>query len=244
MEDVLEKKDFSDEASLPETKDGELVVGDSRARKTLSAAEWAEIEAHYEYGTMRINEMQEKYDVTASAIYKHFEKLRKDGRVIRRGSKAHLLAEKTGEKIADESADKSAKTVSKFAQLRETRIEQSREAIFALDGAWLRIFAEVTKQVQNKVLRASDAFDDIRACHRAKQFLNDSWALRASVLGITDEMAEGDLPVLKFRDLSQEDLEELRRRHEDDEFDAVLPEEELDDDADSEIVEIIDGKPK
>jgi hypothetical protein len=199
----------------------------------LSKAEWAEIEAHWEYDTMSGVEIAKKYGVTGAALSRHFKK-----HGIFKGSKKALTAAAAAAtasvKAAATTAAVSAATpaavaAETFESKKRDRTEQTKEQAYRASQANFVIFSRVQRDMLAfgaapgavppgaTAISPADAANMLKALRHAESFIETNIGNRYRLLDVDTSVDETKLPPLIFKDLSKEDIEEMRTNNGDDE---------------------------
>lgn len=205
----------------------------------LTAAQWIEIEAHYERGTMKPMEIVRHYKISGTAMSKHFKKrFEEDGvRIIRDSKKAEAIAEAT-KAISATTAAATAVSVSSFAIKRKVRIEQVKERLFQMTQAHSKFHSDIVKEIAEGKRTPAACAKDLQALRHSDLLLKgireNQWAL----LDIENDIDEEAMPKLIFEDLSAKEIAEIQQGSgDDDDFDL----DDLDkgeDDEDDIVVEV------
>lgn len=225
------------EKSLPaDEADPKEETAEAGSGSRLTAEQWEEIYAHYEYGTLKPKEILDKYKISSAALSKRIRKLRDEGRVLIRGSKKVELKE-AAEKAIKEAAERVAST---FAGKKLSRIEQSKETLYTASQANQHFFNNILKDIAAGRRTVSSAANDFKALRHSELLIKAFIENRYRLLDIDNMIDEEQMPKLIIEDLSKEDIEEIQRRgaDEDDDFDPA----DLDFDESGED-EIVEAKP-
>lgn len=183
-----------------------------KSRPRLTEAQWAEIEAHYEYGTLTTGEILTKYGITHAAISKHIKRAAEKGRIIKKLSKRHLLAVKTAEKVTGVAATATAAEVSTFETKRRKRIEESRETLFLHSRNNQASLMKIQKQIADGAITPAAATEDLKALRHAEALIKTMVENRWRILDIELDVDEKALPKLVLEDLSDQDIQEIQAR--------------------------------
>jgi hypothetical protein len=187
------------EVELPEKP--ELEEEDEDAVR-LTPAQWAEIRAKYEAGTVVMRELSEEYGVALSTLSKHF---RKYGVV--KGSKIGAIEEKITEKVAE----KAAEVIESFASKRLTRIEETKNEHYEAAKMIARLTNKTVIDAVKKGLPIAIAYPDLKALRLAAVTLESTRNQRYQILDIENTVDEKELPRIIFDNLSDKEIEELQR---------------------------------
>lgn len=191
------------------------------SRRSLSNAEWEEIIAHYEYGTLSPNEIWKKYDITSSAVSHKFAKLAKKGRLIVKNSKAHLRAAKVA---ATPAVAAPAEEKSSFEDKRRNRIESTKETLFQQSFLHQKVLLTLQRRIDEQMTAGLKTPSDFDADLKAMKRMADNIALmvetRWKILNIDQDVDEKALPTLVFKDLTEDEIRTMQERSADEDDDG------------------------
>jgi hypothetical protein len=170
--------------------------------RCLTPADWAEIEELYELGRATAAELSEKYDVTPSALSKHFKK-----NSIIKGSRVEVVKKA----VEEATITKTAAEIAKFEEKRIERIEQSKEQSYG-DAILLRNLA--LKKVQES-LKPGGAPLDIKDLEKVQHLLDHVRRARYEILEIGHDDDGGELPILPIEPMNDGDIKQKRDEQED-----------------------------
>jgi hypothetical protein len=188
----------------------------------LNEAQWAEAEALYETGVLNGAQVCEKFGIKVATWKMRLYRAKAAGKPIVKGSKIGKVKEEL-EKAAVEG---NVSAATKFAREKRERIDNFKEKAYVAGNAMdtlakriLRDFVAPTAGATAPV-KPADKHPDIKALRDLGRVMRENyrWVMN-DVLEAGDEVNEEDLPQLSFRNLSEEDLETIRRGNEDDEDD-------------------------
>lgn len=194
--------------------------------KRLSAEQWTEIITHYEFGSMNLKEIIEKYGISSSAIHKFFKRRATEGRPVIRNSRRHLFHVVGGPASAPAiSAAAAAAMAETFATKRKKRIEESKESLFTLSAVNQALLGKIVRELRDPSAPVAPAarMADIKALRQIELTIADMMDNRYRILNIEDDVDQVELPKLVLEDLSQEEIKDIQRRAggEDDEDDDL-----------------------
>lgn len=200
-------------------------------KRKLTAAEWAECRSLYELGEARTPELAERFGVTKQAISKHFKENK-----VEFQSKKKELEEKMAAAVTAVATGKVTTAVASFESTRKAKIEETKIEAYA-DG---RLIAQLNRKVLVDAARGGTAIGtfgaDLKALRVAAATLMITQDARYKILKMDDDIDEESLPEIRIIDLSEKQLKRMREQSsEDPELD--LPDIDLDDDEDNEIIE-------
>jgi hypothetical protein len=169
-----------------------------RRYKRMSPTEWAQARAFWETGEITLEELAVRFDVTQRALQAHF---RKHSTI--KGSKAKELATAVQEAVF---ADIFEDPVALRAKGRD-----ARSAAFENAGRIERlVMAQVDESLKDPA-NAYRAASAIRALSLAAQAIERTHKIRWAALGLDQAQDSEELPELIIRDLTEEELSEIRR---------------------------------
>ena len=184
--------------------------------RRLTPAEWIEIINHREYDTMATNDICAKYGITVQAISSHIKNAIDRGAKAtygKKGSKKHLLAARAAPTpvIAPPADD--------FESRRKDRIERSKETLYRQSEALQAIHNQVLKEIieSKGAIKASDRLADFKAIRVSAAIISETADTRYRLLDIDKEIDERAMPILQYEDLSDEEIEAMREKDEEDE---------------------------
>ena len=166
-----------------------------RKYKKLSPATWAEVRAVWEIGEATLEELAEQHGVTTRTLQAHFEK----NKTIK-GSKAREIAAAVQEAVfADNFFD------------QETRVQKYRETRLADYNNAAKIESLIMAQLEAAQTdpSAGGAKAAIKRLSLAAQALQRTSAMKQKAIGVVHDPEE--LPVIRFENLTEEDIEEIRK---------------------------------
>jgi hypothetical protein len=199
----------------------------SEYAKRLTATQWAEIEAHWEYGTMKAVDICKNYGVSGSALSGHFKRHK-----ILRNSKAHLIKKAAAEKIVGAAAIEVPLAV-EFENKRKARIAQTREHNYSLSQAVASRATKIAKEIIDGTRNEAACAADLKALRHFEMLIEKNTSNRLRILNADAEVDEAKMPTLTFRDLTEEEIQsKAEADDDDDDLGLTLPE-----DGDEEIVE-------
>jgi hypothetical protein len=205
-------------------------------RKRLSTEKWTEIETHWECGTMTGREICAKYDVTPKALRAHLDRHK-----IEKDSKKLVMKAAAEIKIMGAVAAAEDPLAVGFEQKRRGRITQTREYSYQLSQLIASRMVKIFKDVQDGTRKEADCVSDIRMLRNANVTVGENFDIRMRILDAESDIDEKKLPVLSFRDLTQEEIAARANADEEEEFGALPAEEVAADPEDDVIIE--EGEP-
>jgi hypothetical protein len=183
--------------------------------KRLSPEQWREIETHWECGTMRTVEICRHYGITPSAVTQHFDALKKAGTPIIKNSKKGQIQKAA----AAAAVAQTAGAVSGFETKRKSRIETTKESLYASSVINHMEFHKIQQQIRAGTITPKEAVSDFKALRMAESFITLNRENRYSLLDVENDVAERDLPVLVFEDLTEAEIKAIQES--DDDFDDL-----------------------
>lgn len=197
---------------------------EKRKYRRLSESEWAEARALWEVGDSSLEELGAHFGISKRALQFHFSK-----HGLSKGSKAKELAAAVEKEIfRAELTDK---------DLLVERAKDIKERTFTNAQVIEKLVMAQLEQAQKDPSGAHKAASAMKMLSLASATLERLHHLKKTAIGLDKDPAIAEeLPVLTFRDLSKEDLEEIRAGHEEKWGDDDVP----DDDSDGEENEIVE----
>jgi hypothetical protein len=214
-------------------------VTEKRKYTRLSESAWAEARALWEVGDSSLEELTKRFGVSKRALQFHFSK-----HALSKGSKSSELAAAVEMEVLRRELPDKEILVQRAKNIKE-RTYANSQAIENLVMAQL----DLAKKDPSQAYKAASA---MKMLSLAASTLERTHRLTKTALGLDKEPDIGkEFPVLTFRDLSQEDLEEIRAGHADKwGDDDVIDDPECerasdqDDDPDEEENDIIEIRPQ
>lgn len=173
--------------------------------KRLSEAQWAEISALYETGHHTAEELAKKYEVSTSAVSKHF---RKHG--ITKGSRAGEIAAKITEAVTAEVAA----TAVSFEKLRKERIEETKKRHYDIASFIVKTLALEIAKAKKDGLAISSTNANMIALRHASAILKSNREELWAILDVENSVDEAQLPNLNIRAMTEEQEQELQKANE------------------------------
>jgi hypothetical protein len=176
---------------------------EKRKYTRLSESAWAEVRALWEVGDTSLEELSARFDISKRALQLHFAK-----HDVKKGAKARELAAAVEmEVFRAELTDK---------ELLVDRAKDIKERTYVNAQAIENLVMSQLQQAQKEPAHAYKATTAVKMLALAAAALERLHHLKKSALGLDKDAAIAEeLPVLTFRDLSQEDLREIRESHAD-----------------------------
>jgi hypothetical protein len=229
---MTETTEITPAAPAPEPAAGEDA---SSPGKRLTQSQWIEIEAHWEYATKSGADICREYGISASALTQHFKRRAAAGFTIKRGSKAHILKKEAETKVAGAAATTTAEKVS-FAAKRPARIEATRETLYNASLANHVEFNKIQRDIGNKTVTPASQLRNIQALRHMELLIKQNIENRLKILDAEASIDEEEIPTLTIRDLTDDEIKNIRNSQgEDEEVDLALP--EAPPDADEDVIE-------
>jgi hypothetical protein len=175
---------------------------DGVAGKRYSKATWAEIETHWQCGTMNAKQLIEKYGVSQGALTKHFARHK-----ILQFSKMHVLKREAEIKIMGAAAAAIDPKAVEWETKKKGRIAETREHIYNLSRATYARALRIGKDIQDGVRKEAECANDIKMLRHMEAFIEKNLANRMNVLEAEKEIDESQMPTLIFRDLTEEEIQ-------------------------------------
>ena len=202
----------------------EIDFEEEKESKRLTPAQWAEIQALWEGGTVTLKELSERFDVSEPSLSRG---LKKRGAV--KGSRAGEIG-RAAAKAATAAATAEAES---FAARRRRRIEETKESHYK----WAETIGKLMMAELAKAQAAGVAFGttlkSMQALRLAAAGLKDVREERYALLDVDSEVDQTSLPELTIRELSQAEIDTLRDTEEDD----LMPKEPVEPVPDEIVVE-------
>jgi DNA invertase Pin-like site-specific DNA recombinase len=198
-----------------EEEDLPIEEKEEKKGKRLTPAEWQEICNLFEMGMMKANDLAAKFGVSRSALHQHFSK---------NGIKWNVRKEEMEKKVEEK--------VITFAMKRKQRIEETKTQSYELDAAANAYGRKMLSEAIKSGVPLATKEKELKALHKLTVINALTRQGRYAVLDAAREIDEAELPEIRFRDLSKEEIEARRKADQEDELDADLL--ELDDEIEEE----------
>lgn len=173
---------------------------DSDGRRRLTVSDWAEIEELWQLGEHTLVELGEKFGVTPEHLSRELAK-----RGIKKGTKAGVIKERVQELVANKQMERAAQNVE--------RIQETKEDHYSYAKALSRMmFTIIATRVKNKQSVAG-VKEEVRTIRDALQGMEIARKERYAILGLDkDEKAGDEITPLVIKEMTAEDVEQLRNR--------------------------------
>ena len=175
----------------------------TRKYAKLTPATWAKIRALWETGEPTLEELSARFSVTTRALQSHFKKHK-----TIKGEKAKEIAAAVREAIYSDYLDDREAVIAKAKECRAAAFSRA-ETIETL------IMGQITA-AQKEPAAAFKASAAIKTLALAAQALERTQAIKTSALGLDRLESAMELPKIVIEDLSEAEIEQLRRKHEED----------------------------
>lgn len=195
----------------------------SSAGKRLTSAQWAEIETHWECGTMTAAQLMKEYTVSGTALHEHFKRHK-----IKHKSKVHVLKKEAEVKIMGAAAAAIDPRTVDWEAKKRGRISETREHIYSLSRANFGRAFLIAKAIQDGTRKEAECSNDMKMIRHMEAFIEKNLANRLGVLQADSEVDESQMPTLIFRDLTEEEIQRMAAKDTDeDDLDVDLSESSL-----------------
>lgn len=179
-----------------------------RQYNRLATSTWAEICALWEIGDVTLVELAERYSVSTRTLQTHFAKHK-----VEKGSKAAALATSVKKEIYDFGLGDKDLTIERA---RETREKAYKNACAVEDQIMGTVDA-----MGNASSKTLGLTSKLKALALAAAGLERIHGLKFRALGLDNDLPiQDEMPVLIFRDLSDDEIKAL---HQDDDEDEAEP---------------------
>lgn len=203
-------------------------------KRLLTPKQWAEVEALWESGEVRYEDLVAKFGASISTFERHFKK-----KGVVKGSKAAVTKKRVEEQLAKASVDEATVTA---ARIKETKEHHYNMAAGLAKLAWNEVL-----EARKAAAPIATRINNLKAIDAAMSVIKKAREERFSVLGLDrpDAVDPDELPELIISELTDEQIKELRDRDHT-ELDDVLAtptagasaeSEDNEDDDDSAVVE-------
>lgn len=201
------------------------------ARRRLTEAEWAEFETLYELGETPTPELLKKFGISTSALTNRIARVKaRTGRVIKKGSKAHLVKAKVTAAVTTAAASVAAASTESFETKRKGKIERSKILLDMQTDLLQRATIKIQKEIADGGKNPGDFDADFKALQRLSMVIGRTKELRWGILDIAADVDEKSLPTLEIKDLSDADILALQAKDpEEEDEDEDIPDLDLDD---------------
>jgi hypothetical protein len=174
----------------------------------LAPSTWAEICALWEIGDVTLPELAERYSVSTRTLQTHFAKHK-----VEKGSKAAALATSVKEEIYDTGLGDKDLTIQRARETREKAYKNACAVEEQIMGT-----VDAMGSASSKTLGLTSK---LKALALAAAGLERIHGLKFRALGLDKDLPIHDeMPVLTFRDLSDDEIKAL---HQDDDEDEAEP---------------------
>lgn len=174
--------------------------------RKLTEAEWVEIVELWELGEVKLEDLSERFGISAPAISKG---LKKRGAV--KGSKAAAKAAAVAAAVVASEIEEAVDTAAE----RRKRVEETKKQHYE----WTTMLAKMAMATIAEAKRAgkplSAVAGDLKALQSATNIVARARDERYTILDMHNEVDEKGLPDLVIRDLTDDEIEDLRSRDDD-----------------------------
>lgn len=194
--------------------------------KRLTPQEWQEACRMWRSGEHTLNEIAATFDVQPAGLHKRFKRHN-----VIKGEHAQISEETLREELEKQSREQAEKIAQETAELKEFTLK----AITLLQR---RTMAEIAKASKDRKALAMIT-DDLKALNEAMKLIRTGYDTGHKLLGLDkiDGDKDDDLETLPLQVMTDEDVEELRRRQREEE--AIMSGEvDLNDD---DVIDEIEG---
>lgn len=189
-------------------------VKPTKTASRLTPKQWAEAEALWESGEVTLDDLASKFGKSRATMQRHF---RQHG--IHRGANAEANKAIIKKAVQDTAIDDATILANR---IRETKEDHYKMATAIAKLTWSEI---MTAKKEEKPL--SQIKDNLKSLESAMKILAAARAERYALLGLNADIEDDDegLPELVISELTAEQIEEMRKKDEDDLADMVIPSE-------------------
>jgi hypothetical protein len=174
---------------------------DPEKKRRLTPAEWATIEEMWASGAVTLNDIAEQYLINPSFLSRELSR-----RGVKKGVRSKELAAAATEKVKETLVDVHAQKMKRVAETKDEHYQFAQ----TLSKLTFQIIANKVKNKQS----ISSARDDIRTIKDAMMAISIARDERFRVLGLDrDENTGDEIPALIVTEMTSEQIEAVRRRH-------------------------------
>lgn len=201
--------------AMTETTPTPEVPAEDVASKRLTGREYARAKTMYQSGEYSLSEISDEVGVSATALSRRFKR---DG--VTKGSDATRVSAAVKRAIEQTSA-------AHAKELAETAHDIKMQALKALKLFNQKAYSDVATAIRDKKDLA-EQLNSLKALEVASKIISTNYGTGARILGLDKDVnPDDDLPELHIKLMTENDVAEMRERHEQEERDA---EDTLDDD--------------
>lgn len=203
------------------------MIPNKKVRRKLTEAQWAEAEALWSTGEFQLNELSERFGVRPETLSRRFKK---NG--IKKGEMPVAEAVKTA--VQEAVIDDATVIANRIRETKEEHYKWSK----VLSGMAMKEIADAKKG--EKAIAV--VHPNLKALQTAMQIVEQGYKSRAAILGIDNEEGGSDeVPELVISELTQDQVDDMRRQQEVGETEQELEEQLADSLSDIDEEEEEDG---
>jgi AraC-like DNA-binding protein len=191
----------SSEAAKPPIKLRRRARAKTDKRKHLTMRQWAEVEALWESGDMKLTDLMAKFGVSKSTLSRHFKV-----RGVKRASRAA--------EVKDAVAKANAKAAAMEASLLTERIKETKEQHYSMARNLTMITWKEVMDCRNRGDALSTILPNLKSLEAAAKVLTTCRNERYVVLGLDrpDAVDVQTIPELVISELTANQVEALQNR--------------------------------
>lgn len=167
--------------------------------KRLTIAEWEEIKTLWELGEVTLADLSDRFGISISAVSQGLKR-----RGATRGSRAREVASAVAEKAITAAVESS------FASGKLQKIEDTKRQQYD----WTTFIGKATMTALAKAQKDGRAFStemqNLKALRIAAVTVGDVMRQRYEILGISEEIEQGAIPVLEIIGMDDERIKNIR----------------------------------
>lgn len=207
-----------------ETEKEDENSGSSPNAKRLTQEQWDEIERAFRMGEDTITGLAARYAVSAPTISKRF-KVKGLHHGMDKPSPATAVA---GQAAAIAAAQLAAAPKKTFAERREENIEKTKNTSYEIHNAIQIMIGNMLREIAGPAkVPAQAKMADIKALNWLAKTNEIARIGKYVLLDIMPDPDAVEMPTIIIDDLSEQEIEELSRRHGDEDEDELPPEQEV-----------------
>lgn len=166
--------------------------------KTLTPAQLAEAKALWESGEVTLDDLAARFSVRRETMSRRLKQMG-----AKKGAKAQENAERVEKEVQEQLVDSAGVLASRIRETKESHYKWSEYLAKAAMG-------ELAK-AQKEGRQIATTLPNLKAIEKALQVVEKARSERYAILGLDkDDDDEGDLPDLVIKEMTAEDIEELR----------------------------------
>ncbi|KAA5604422.1 hypothetical protein F1188_16315 [Roseospira marina] len=193
----------------------ETEPGEKKTGRKLTPAQWALAVEKWELGAVRLADLSAEFGISETAL-----SLGLKSRGATKGRRAAEHARSVSEAVSEAVRETAVKDALDGAELRKKRINDTKKEHYEWSAALSKLAMSRVLKAQKDGTPLSDAEGDLKAIRNAMEIIARGRQERWEILDVPSDIDMAELPELVIRDLTDNEVDELRRQDEGDGLDV------------------------